>query len=86
VVVHAGYQSDYGHVVRIDHGKGHVTLYAHNQRLMVRRGERVKSGQQIARLGSTGRSTGPHLHFEVRVHGRRVDPRPLLVRQAGTRG
>lgn len=86
VVIQAGYQRDYGHVVRIDHGKGRVTLYAHNQRVIVKTGERVKSGQQIARLGSTGRSTGPHLHFEMRVHGRRVDPKPHLLRVSPTRG
>ena len=79
VVVKARYQRDYGRTVEIDHGDGHTTLYAHNRNLLVRKGGRVRAGQQIATVGSTGRSTGPHLHFEVRVNGQRVDPLRLLA-------
>jgi murein DD-endopeptidase MepM/ murein hydrolase activator NlpD len=80
MVVEAQYQGGYGNVVKIDHGNGHTTVYAHNHKLLVRSGQMVMAGQSIALLGSTGRSTGPHLHFEVRVGGLRVDPRPFLRR------
>jgi murein DD-endopeptidase MepM/ murein hydrolase activator NlpD len=79
VVAQADFRADYGNVVRIDHGGGSATLYAHNHKLLVRVGDRVSASQQIALLGSTGRSTGPHLHFEVHQHGRRVDPKPYLL-------
>jgi len=79
VVVQARYSKDYGNVVMIDHGKGLVTLYAHNSRLEVRPGDVVLAGQEISRIGSTGRSTGPHLHFEVRQYGRRIDPGQYLA-------
>ena len=74
VVVQARYSKDYGNVVMIDHGQGLVTLYAHNSRLEVRPGDVVLAGQEISQIGSTGRSTGPHLHFEVRQYGQRIDP------------
>ncbi|GAA5082722.1 hypothetical protein GCM10025759_34780 [Lysobacter panacisoli] len=74
VVMQARYSRDYGNVVMIDHGQGVVTLYAHNSRLEVHPGEAVIAGQEIARMGSTGRSTGPHLHFEVRQYGQRMNP------------
>lgn len=74
VVIQARYSKDYGNVVMIDHGQGVVTLYAHNSRLEVRTGDVVLAGQEIARMGSTGRSTGPHLHFEVRQYGQRMNP------------
>jgi murein DD-endopeptidase MepM/ murein hydrolase activator NlpD len=64
----------YGNVVRLDHSKGLVTFYAHNERNMVRQGERVRRGQTIALMGDTGRTSGTHLHFEVHQHGRPVDP------------
>jgi murein DD-endopeptidase MepM/ murein hydrolase activator NlpD len=68
----------YGNLVVIDHGKGVVTLYAHNNRNLVRKGERVRRGDRIARVGSTGHSTGPHVHFEVLIDGQRVDPQRYL--------
>lgn len=68
----------YGNLVVIDHGKGVVTLYAHNNRNLVRKGERVRRGEKIARVGSTGHSTGPHVHFEVQIDGHRVDPQRYL--------
>ncbi|MBR2411541.1 MAG: peptidoglycan DD-metalloendopeptidase family protein [Clostridia bacterium] len=79
-VIVAGVHSSYGYYVIIDHGNGLQTLYAHclADSLMVVPGQTVVAGQPIARVGSTGYSTGPHLHFEVRVHGNRVNPRPYL--------
>ena len=79
VVVQARYSKDYGNVVMIDHGEGVVTLYAHNSRLEVHAGDVVLAGQEISRMGSTGRSTGPHLHFEVRRYGQRIDPGRYLA-------
>jgi murein DD-endopeptidase MepM/ murein hydrolase activator NlpD len=78
VVSYAGVRSGYGNVVEIDHGNGYVTRYAHNSRLLVHVGDLVRAGQQVAKAGSTGRSTGAHVHFEVWDHGRVVDPRKFL--------
>lgn len=78
VVSFAGVRSGYGNVVEIDHGNGYVTRYAHNSRLLVRVGDLVRAGQQVARAGSTGRSTGAHVHFEVWDDGRVVNPRKFL--------
>jgi murein DD-endopeptidase MepM/ murein hydrolase activator NlpD len=78
VVTFAGVRSGYGNVVEVDHGNGLVTRYAHNSRLVVQVGDLVRRGQQIARAGSTGRSTGAHVHFEVWKDGRVVNPRPYL--------
>lgn len=69
----------YGLVVDVDHGNGYRTLYAHANALLVRPGERVAQGAPIATVGSTGRSTGPHLHFEALHRGRARDPEPYLV-------
>ncbi len=69
---------DYGKIVKIDHGSGLETRYAHASRLLVKAGERVEKGQKIAEVGSTGRSTGPHLHYEIRLNGNPLDPRKYL--------
>jgi murein DD-endopeptidase MepM/ murein hydrolase activator NlpD len=69
---------DYGKIVKISHGSGLETRYAHASELLVNAGEVVRKGQLIARVGSTGRSTGPHLHFEVRRDGAPLDPRKFL--------
>jgi murein DD-endopeptidase MepM/ murein hydrolase activator NlpD len=74
VVLRAGERGNYGQSVEIDHGGGVVTLYAHGSELLVREGQTVTPGQPILRVGHSGRATGPHLHFEVRVGGRPVDP------------
>jgi murein DD-endopeptidase MepM/ murein hydrolase activator NlpD len=83
VVTYAGVKSGYGNVVEVDHGNGYSTLYGHNSRLLVRVGDVVRAGQTIAKAGSTGRSTGPHVHFEVHVDGRPVNPKPFLASVRG---
>ena len=77
-VSYVGPRQGYGNVVEVDHGKGLMTRYAHLSGYGVRAGQGVKRGEAIARMGSTGRSTGTHLHFEVRVNGAAVNPRPFL--------
>jgi murein DD-endopeptidase MepM/ murein hydrolase activator NlpD len=73
-----GRKAGYGNVVEVDHGHGIITRYAHLSGFVARAGQAVTPGQQIARMGSTGRSTGTHLHFEVRVNGTAVNPRRFL--------
>jgi murein DD-endopeptidase MepM/ murein hydrolase activator NlpD len=73
-VVYAGWMSGYGNVVVIDHGNGLSTAYAHNSSLLVSQGTSVGQGAVVALSGNTGHSTGPHVHFEVRVNGAPVDP------------
>jgi murein DD-endopeptidase MepM/ murein hydrolase activator NlpD len=77
-VVFAGAKGEYGRVVEIDHGHGIVTRYAHMHRIMVVKGQRLGPHQQIGQLGSTGRSTGPHLHYEILVNGVAQDPERFL--------
>lgn len=74
VITQAKDSSGYGNLVEIDHGNGYVTRYGHNQDMQVKVGEAVKKGQVVAKMGSTGRSTGPHVHFEVLKNGVHVDP------------
>lgn len=77
-VVHVGPNGAYGKLVTLDHGNGVETRYGHLSGFAVGLGDRVARGETIARMGNTGRSTGTHLHFEVRVHGRAVNPRKFL--------
>lgn len=77
-VAFVGWRPGYGNCVDIDHGNGLRTRYAHMSSFRARAGESVMAGQLIGAVGSTGRSTGPHLHFEVRLHGQPINPRPLL--------
>ncbi len=79
MVVFSGQQTGYGNVVIVDHGDGYMSKYAHNQVNLVQEGEQVDSASIIARVGSTGKSTGSHVHFEVDYKGRSVDPGMLLA-------
>jgi murein DD-endopeptidase MepM/ murein hydrolase activator NlpD len=79
VVMFAGMHPQYGYMVDIDHGNDLVTRYAHQSRLFVREGDVVQRGRKIGEVGSTGRSTGPHLHFEVRYRGAAQNPSKFLV-------
>lgn len=79
VVVAAEEKDAFGLKVGVRHKYGHRTVYAHNEQLLVTVGQKVKKGQPIARLGSTGRSTGNHLHYEVRLDGKHVDPWPYVI-------
>lgn len=78
IVTFSGQTNDYGLLVKIEHGSGLETRYAHASRLLVRNGQRIEKGQKIAEVGSTGRSTGPHLHYEIRLNGSPLDPRKYL--------
>ena len=78
VVVFAEFHSQYGNMVEIDHGNDFITRYAHASKLLVKVGEVVRRGRKIAEVGSTGRSTGPHLHFEVRYKGIAQNPARFL--------
>lgn len=77
-VLYAGEQKGYGRIAIIDHGDGLITLYAHNRDLRVRTGQKVRDGQVIATVGESGRTSGPHLHFEVRKNGVPTDPLRFL--------
>ena len=77
-VVTGGRSGAYGNLVEIDHGKGLATRYGHLSAILVQPGAHVRQGQLIARMGSTGRSTGTHLHYEIRLDGRAINPRPFL--------
>lgn len=86
VVTWSGDRSSYGNVIEIDHGNGYMTRYAHNSTLVARVGERVHAGETIAKVGSTGRSTGPHCHFEVWLNGRAVNPMAYVKSTRVSRG
>jgi len=77
-VLFAGEQKGYGHVVVLGHPGGLITLYAHNQGVLVREGARVRAGDALARVGEALKTSGPHLHFEVRLEGKPVDPLEYL--------
>ncbi len=76
----ASYKGSYGNIVKIDHGNGFETWYAHTSKMYVSVGQQVKTGDVIAAVGSTGNSTGPHLHFEIRIDGEHVNPQKYLYR------
>jgi murein DD-endopeptidase MepM/ murein hydrolase activator NlpD len=80
VVTWAGERAGYGKLIEINHGDGYVTRYAHNERTLVSVGQTVKRGDAVALMGSTGHSTGPHVHFEVLRNGRQVDPLSFIGR------
>ena len=84
-VVHAGPAGGYGNMVEIDHGNGLATRYAHMSETLVEEGQEVDKGAVLGRLGSTGRSTGPHLHYEVRVDGEPGRSRALFARRRRSR-
>jgi murein DD-endopeptidase MepM/ murein hydrolase activator NlpD len=77
-VAYAGWMGGYGRVVVIDHGRGYTTLYAHCSSLMVKQGQRVSTGQPVGKVGSSGQATGPHLHFEVRLNNKAINPLQVL--------
>ncbi|MEN1759727.1 M23 family metallopeptidase [Anoxynatronum sibiricum] len=78
IVTYSGYNGGYGRMIIISHGYGYTSVYAHNSQNLVEVGDRVEKGDLIGRMGRTGRATGSHLHFEVRVHGDPVDPLTIL--------
>lgn len=78
VVIWAGPRQGYGNLVEIDHGRGYITRYGHNKQLLVKVGDTVRKGQTIGLMGSTGRSTGPHVHIEVVQNDKQVDPAKFL--------
>lgn len=80
VVIYAGYRGGYGRTVIIDHGFGIASLYGHASRLLVRKGDWIEQGATIALVGSSGRSTGPHLHYELHVDGIPIDPLRYIPR------
>ena len=82
VVTAVGWETGYGNTVEIDHGFGLTTKYAHTSKVLVHAGQHVKRGQQIALVGNTGLATGPHLHYEVHVNGKPVDPLKYVLPQA----
>lgn len=77
-VTFAAYSGSYGYIVKVDHGNGVETWYGHTSKMLVKEGQAVKAGDTIALVGSTGNSTGPHLHFEVRINGEHVNPQKYL--------
>lgn len=79
-VISAQYTGSYGNLVKVDHGNGVETWYAHTSRMYVTTGQTVKAGDTIAAVGSTGNSTGPHLHFEIRINGNHVNPQIYMYK------
>ncbi len=78
-VTFSGWKGGYGNCIILEHGSGFETLYGHLSKVMVKRGQKIDIGQQIGNIGSTGRSTGPHLHYEVHQHGKRINPISFLT-------
>ena len=80
IVVKATYSTSYGNMVIIDHGGGVQTLYAHGSEIIAQIGQTVATGDEVLKVGSTGYSTGPHAHFEIRINGQTIDPEKFLVK------
>ena len=78
VIVKAGWQGGYGNMIEIDHGNGLTTRYGHLSKIDVQNGDTINRGQIIGYVGSTGRSTGPHLHYELRLNDKAINPRRFL--------
>jgi murein DD-endopeptidase MepM/ murein hydrolase activator NlpD len=78
LVVTQEHQPEYGNMIEVDHGNSLISRYAHTSKVFVKKGDLIKRGQKIALVGATGRSTGPHLHYEVLVQGAPQDPRKFL--------
>ena len=82
IVTTSMYSNSYGNMIIVNHGGGVSTLYAHGSKILVQTGQVVKRGDIIMEAGSTGWSTGPHLHFEIRISGKCVDPLPFITKQS----
>ncbi len=80
LVTYSGKRNGYGQIVEVDHGNGYLTRYAHNKKILVKAGDIIKKGEPLALVGSTGRSTGPHVHFEVLRDGQKVNPYKYVKR------
>ena len=79
VVTYIGRKVDFGNIMSLDHGYGYLTRYGHNSKIIVRAGQQVRRGQVIAFVGNTGKSTGPHLHYEVLRNGVPVNPQDYII-------
>ncbi len=79
IVLLAGPEAEYGLLISVDHGHGFTTFYGHLKEIRVKSGDRVKTGQMLGTVGTTGNTTGPHLHYEVRIHGRPANPFSYLT-------
>ena len=86
VVTFAGYKSSWGNLVMISHGYGYVSIYAHCSEILVKEGQEVEKGDLIATVGSTGRATGPHVHYGIQLDGEWIDPLSVLVEKGETDG
>lgn len=78
IVAFSGSKGGYGNCIILNHGNGFETLYGHLSKILVKTGEQINIGQQIGKIGSTGRSTGPHLHYEIHKYGQKINPQPFL--------
>ncbi len=81
IVTASGWRGGYGKTVEVSHGKGLVSRYAHNRKLLVKVGDKIRKGQKIALMGSTGRSTGPHVHYEILENGKPISPHQFMVKK-----
>ena len=79
VVTYVGRKVDFGNILTLDHGYGYLTRYGHNSKILVRSGQRVRRGQVVALVGNTGKSTGPHLHYEVLRNGISLNPLDYII-------